>query len=430
MALILSKSEYEEQIAASRDRRMAWWRDARFGMFVHYGIYSCLGRNEWAMADENWPAADYEKLIDGFLPRPGAPREWAALAKKAGMKYMVFTSRHHDGFSLWDSKVNPFNSVNYGPKRDIVKEFVEACRESGLRLGFYTSLMDWRHNDGGAAAYDIAARKRMTDYIYALNEELLTQYGKIDILWYDAALPMEHWEGWNSVEMNQRLRAIQPDIIINNRSRLDEDFGTPEENVSADPNRDWEACMTFNGISWGYVDSSQAGPYSYNTQRIIRMLATCAKGRGNLLLNIGPAPDGSVPPEAVEPLTAVGEWLAKNGEAVYGRADRFDASGLGSGICWLSKRGKTVYVWNWIWPPNRELIIGGFTTPLDSVKIIADGRSLPFTQEKYRIIMRDLPKDGRDPIAGVTVLALEFKDEIKTVRYAARPPLNGGRVYS
>jgi alpha-L-fucosidase len=266
-------------------------------MFVHYGLYSALGRHEWAMAGENWPVKDYEKLADKFLPRPGAPKEWAKLAKAAGMKYMVLTSRHHEGFSLWDSKANPYNSVNYGCKRDIVKEFVDACREEGLRFGFYSSLMDWHHPDGGRAAYDSAARKRFTDYIYSLNEELLTKYGKIDILWFDVARPMETFEGWNSLEMNQRLRAIQPDIIINNRSRLEEDFGTPEERVTPEPGRDWEACMTFNGLSWGYIDSKQAAPYSYNPQRILRMLATCSGGGGNLLLNIGPAPTDRFPPK-------------------------------------------------------------------------------------------------------------------------------------
>ena len=429
MAKILCKSEYEQSTDASRDSRMAWWREARFGMFVHYGLYSVLGRHEWAMAYENWPVKDYEKLADGFQPKPGAPKEWAALAKKAGMKYMVLTSRHHEGFSLWNSKVNPYNSVNYGPKRDIVKEFVDACRENNLRIGFYTSLMDWHHPDGGAAAYDSAARKRFQDYIYTLNEELLTQYGKIDVLWYDVARPMENHEGWNSVEMNQRLRAIQPDIIINNRSLLPEDFGTPEEHVTAEKDRDWEACMTFNGLSWGYIDSPQTIPYSYNAQRIIRMLATCSAGAGNLLLNIGPPPDGSVPPEAIEPLTMTGKWLEKNGDAIYGKVNRFQSGGVGSHICSLSKKGKTVYVWNWIWPPNSELILGGFTTPLASAKILADGRNLPFTQDKYRIILKDLPKDGKDQITGVTVLALEFKAEPEIVRFAAQPPLNGGKSY-
>jgi alpha-L-fucosidase len=430
MATILSKPEYEALTAASRDKRMAWWREARFGMFIHFGLYSVLGRDEWVMAMENWPVKQYEKLADKFLPQPGAPREWAKLAKAAGMRYMVLTTRHHEGFSLWDSKANPYNAVNYGPKRDIVKEFVEAAREQGLRVGFYSSLMDWHHPDGGAAAYDSAARKRFNDYIYALNEELLTQYGKIDILWYDVAEPMKSWEGWNSLEINQRLRALQPDIIINNRSRLDEDFGTPEGHVAAEKDRDWEACMTFNGLSWGYLDSAQAGPFSYNAQRILKMLSTCARSAGNLLLNIGPAPDGSVPPEAVKPLTTVGKWLAKNGKCAYGRLERIpEGAGCGSGVCALSKKKNTVYLWNWIWPKDGELIAGGVTTKLKTAKILATGESLKFTQEKYRIIFKDMPKEPQDKIAGVAVIALEFDKSPETVRYAARPPLNDGRIY-
>jgi alpha-L-fucosidase len=431
MLQIVSKPEYEESTAASRDKRMAWWREARFGMFVHFGLYSVLGRHEWAMALENWPVKDYEKLAEGFLPKPGAPREWAKLAKAAGMKYMVMTTRHHEGFSLWDSKANPYNSVNYGPKRDIVKEFVEACREYGLRIGFYSSLMDWHHPDGGAAAYDSAARKRFNDYIYALNEELLTKYGKIDILWFDVASPMEHWEGWNSVEMNQRLRALQPDIIINNRSHLKEDFGTPEEHVTAEANRDWEACMTYNGLSWGYVDSDQAGPYSYNAQRILRMLSTCANGAGNLLLNIGPSPDGAVPPEAVEPLTTVGKWLEQYGECVYGNITRVQKGwGSGSGVCSLSQKKNTFYLWNWIWPGNGELILGGLCGKLASARLVGTDRKLEFVQEKYRIILKNLPPEGRDKIAGVAVIALEFAETPEMVCFAARPPLNGGRVRS
>ncbi|MDR2135309.1 MAG: alpha-L-fucosidase, partial [Treponema sp.] len=333
------------------------------------------------------------------------------------------------GFSLWNSKANPYNSVNYGPKRDIVKEFVEACRENGLRIGFYSSLMDWHHPDGGAAAYDSAARKRFNDYIYALNEELLTQYGKIDILWYDVSEPMQNWEGWNSLEMNQRLRAIQPDIIINNRSRLDEDFGTPEEHINVERNRDWEACMTFNGLSWGYVDAAQVGPYSYNAQRILRMLCTCANGGGNLLLNIGPAPDGSVPPEAVEPLSAVGKWLERYGECAYGKVDRAIGWGCGSGVCGMSMKGSTLYLWNWIWPKNGEFVIGGFTTKLKSAKILGSGENLKFSQEKYRIIFRDVPREPQDKIAGVAVIALEFEEKPVSVQFPTQPPLNQGRIH-
>jgi alpha-L-fucosidase len=185
MVQLVSKADYEAETAKTRDRRMAWWRKARFGMFIHFGLYSVLGRHEWAMAHEIWPVEEYEKLADQFLPKLGAPRAWAKLARAGGMKYMVLTTRHHEGFSLWDSKVNSYNSVNYGPKRDIVAEYVEACRSEGLKVGLYSSLMDWHHPDGGAAAYDSAARKRLTDYVFALNQELLSNYGKIDLLRYD-----------------------------------------------------------------------------------------------------------------------------------------------------------------------------------------------------------------------------------------------------
>ena len=155
---ILSRSEYEERMAQTRDARMDWWRKARFGMFVHFGLYSLLGRNEWVQVQENIPVDEYALLADRFNPKPGAPREWAKLAKAAGMKYMVMTTRHHEGFSLWDSKVNPFNSVNYGPHRDIVREFVDACRKYGLRIGLYSSLMDWRHPDAWRCMTDAGAR--------------------------------------------------------------------------------------------------------------------------------------------------------------------------------------------------------------------------------------------------------------------------------
>ncbi len=425
-----SRVEYEQWIADTRDERMAWWREARFGMFVHYGLYSQLSRHEWAMTQENIPIEEYEKLAQDFQPKPGAPREWAALAKEAGMKYMVLTTRHHEGFSLWDSKANPYNSVNYGPKRDIVREFVDACREFGLGIGFYSSLMDWHHPDGWRCAFDTEARKRFTQYIRALNTELLTNYGKIDILWYDVALPMESWEGWNTLEMNQHMRSLQPHIIINDRSRLPEDFGTPEERIVA-ADRDWEACMTFNGISWGYVDSEQAKHYSYNAQRIIRMLNTCASGGGNLLLNIGPTPDGSVPPEAIEPLTTVGRWLKENGKAVYGKLYRSkgwaDGSFGGNGICGTSFDGKSLYLWNWIWPANGEMGIGGYMNAPKAVRFLKDGAPIEFEHRGHRILLKNLPKSPPDTHAGITVIEMEFDEAPRYLFASYYPQLHGGR---
>lgn len=428
MANILSKADYEKWTAQTRPERMAWWRDARFGMFVHYGLYALVGRNEWVMSLENIPISEYEQLANQFNPKPGAPREWARLAANAGMKYMVMTTRHHEGFSLWDSKVNPYNSVNYGPKRDIVREFVDACREFGLKIGFYSSLMDWHHPDGWRCAFDTQARARFNAYIRALNRELLTQYGKIDILWYDVARPMETWEGWDSLEMNQEMRSLQPDLIIDNRSRLDEDFGTPEEHLTA-LDRDWEACMTFNGISWGYVDSAQAAPYSYNAQRIIKMLHTVTSGGGNLLLNIGPRPDGSVPAEAVEPLRTVGRWLAENGKAVYGKKVKSSYASA-SGVAGSSFDGKNVFLWNWIWPKGGEMALGGFMSPVKAVRLVKDGTPLTFEQRGHRILLKNLPAKAPDAQAGITVLELEFDAAPEFHRGSYYPQLHGGVDYA
>ena len=418
----LSKREYEAAVAATRDERMKWWREARFGMFVHFGLYAVTGRQEWVMVNENYDVAEYEKLADRFLPKPGAPREWAKLAKAAGCKYMVLTTRHHEGFSLWDSKVNPYNSVNYGPHRDIVREFVDACREFGLGVGFYTSIMDWHHPDGRDCATDPDAQKRFNEYLTALNTELLTNYGKIDILWYDVAWPHETWEGWDSLRRNQILRAIQPQIIINNRSRLDEDFGTPEGEIHP-MERDWEACMTFNDLSWGYIDSAQAAPYSYTSQRILRMLWRVTSSCGNLLLNIGPAPDGSVPAEAVEPLTQVGRWLSAHGDAVYGRVD--PAVGEFS-VRSTTRKKNRVYVWNWIWPDNGEFTVGGYFTRLLEARLLPTGERLPFTQDKARITVKGLPAHSPDPVCNVGVVELIFEEEPRQQHGSLYPQLHGG----
>ena len=420
----LSRPEYERMTANSRDRRMAWWREARFGMFIHYGLYSQVGRNEWVMTLENTPIAEYEKLAESFRPREGAPREWAKLAKAAGMRYMVMTTRHHEGFSLWDSKANPYNSLNYGPKRDIVREFVDACREFDLGIGFYSSLMDWHHPDGWRCAFDTQARARFNQYITDLNTELLSNYGQIDILWYDVSLPMESWEGWDSLERNRKMRELQPDIIINDRSKLPEDFGTPEEHITAS-DRDWEACMTFNGISWGYVDSAQAQNYSYNAQRIIKMLNTCASGGGNLLLNIGPTPDGSVPEEAVDPLRTVGAWLGENGRAVYGKLAKnsgfLERTFGGNGVCGASASGESVYLWNWIWPSDGSMGIGGYLSPPKAVRLLKDGTSIDFEHRGHRILLKNLPKSPPDSHAGITVIEMEF-DEPAEYRFASYYP--------
>ncbi len=234
---------------ADRAQRMKWWHEARFGMFIHWGLYSVLGRHEWVMENEGIPVTEYEQVALRFKPKPNAAREWARLAKQTGQKYMVMTTKHHEGFCNFDSKLTDYCAPKQGPGRDLVKEYVEAARAEGLRVGFYYSLMDWHHPDGAKCATDELARRRFVDYIHGQIRELLTNYGKIDILWYDVAWPLDA-KGWESDKMNEMVFQLQPEIIVNNRNKLDGDFATPEQRIQADQ-RAWESCMTMND-SWGY----------------------------------------------------------------------------------------------------------------------------------------------------------------------------------
>ncbi len=399
----MNEATYFEQVAATRDERMRWWRKARFGMFVHWGLYSQLGRHEWAMNRERIPVAEYEKLANTWHPKERPAREWARLARQAGMKYMVMTTKHHEGFCLWDTQQTDYNAVKHAPRRDLVREYVEACREFGLKIGFYYSLMDWHHPDGALCAKDEQARRRFLDFTQGCVRELCTNYGKIDVLWYDVAWPLRSPELWESVKMNMMVRELQPHIIINNRSQLDEDFGTPEEHVTAEKaGRDWEACMTFNG-SWGYMPCAIDWR---SVREVISMLRTAAGGQGNLLLNIGPKPDGSVPEEAIERLILVGQWIEKNGEALYGQVERVDGrmEWMPTGA-WTIK-GNTAYYWCNRWP-GRELAIGGLQMKVNRASLLATGEPITFEQTENRLILKGLPDANPDKIAGVSVIKLE-----------------------
>ncbi|MGA8111408.1 MAG: alpha-L-fucosidase, partial [Acidobacteriaceae bacterium] len=288
--------EEEAAEAATRARRMRWWREAKFGMFIHWGLYSVIGQQEWVMESEGIPIPQYEILARHFHPKEGAAREWARLAKAAGQKYMVMTTKHHEGFCMFDTKLTDYCAPKQGPGRDLVREFVEAARAEGMRIGFYYSLMDWHHPDGARCATDEAARKRFVEYTHGLIRELMTNYGKIDILWYDVDWPLTP-EQWEAERMNRMVFELQPDIVVNNRNGLEGDFSTPEQHVEASKKgRAWEACMTLNE-GWGY----QAADHEWKTPRtVIDNLARCAQGGGNYLLNIGPDSEGNVPAASVQ----------------------------------------------------------------------------------------------------------------------------------
>src|ERR1035437_6510126 len=225
--------EESPEVLADRKRRMKWWHEAKFGMFIHWGLYSLIGHHEWAMEKEGTPVLQYQELAKLFKPQPNAARAWAKLAKQAGQKYMVMTTKHHEGFCNWDTKLTNYCAPKQGPGRDLVAEYVQAARAEGIRVGFYYSVMDWHHPDGAKCATDEAARRRMVDYTHGLVRELLTNYGKIDVLWYDYAWPLIA-KGWESEKMNEMVFKLQPDIILNNRNALPGDFSTPEQEVRAE----------------------------------------------------------------------------------------------------------------------------------------------------------------------------------------------------
>ncbi len=426
----INRYDYEQMTAKTRDERMAWFREARFGIFIHYGLYAQLGTGEWSQANENYTREEYEKLANTFSPKEGCAREWCELAKKSGAKYVVLTTRHHEGFSLWNSEVNPYNSYN-ACRRDIVREFVDACREFDLKIGLYSSLMDWHHPDSWKCANAPKARERFLDYIEALNTELLTNYGKIDVLWYDVSCPMGSWESWDSVNRNARLRKLQPHIIINNRSAMPEDFDTPEGHIHASE-RDWETCNTLTRLGWGYIDEEQSAPFAISSKQILRDLHLCTCGGGNLLLNIAPAPDGSIPQDTVNRLLPVGEWLKINGDAAYGKKFRTGPVYSANTLTAVSadKDCKNFYLWNWVWPKNGRLIFGGYLDAPKKISYLATGEEIKFKVDGHRIILEDLPAETPDKITGVTVLKMEFENAPRHIFRSYYPQMHQGTDFS
>ena len=386
-----------------RTRRMKWWHEAKFGMFIHWGLYSVLGRHEWVMENEGIPGPEYEQLAKRFNPKPNAARDWAKLARRAGMKYMVMTTKHHEGFCHFDTKTTSYCAPKQAAGRDLVKEYVEAARAEGLRLGFYYSLMDWHHPDGARCAEDEAARQRFVQYIHTHLRELLTNYGKIDILWYDVSWPLEA-KGWESEKMNQMVFQLQPDIIVNNRNKLQGDFSTPEQRIQAEEGgRAWESCMTMNG-SWGYHRSDD----DWKTPKtVIRNLITCARDGGNYLLNIGPKADGSIPEESIRILSSVGQWMDKNGKSIYGSDN---CQPRRSNYATFTRRGNTLFMHIHFWP-GETAVIAGLMSKVKSASLLATGEKVAFQQDRLRVRFTGLPEKAPDD--PITTLAIESDGEPK-----------------
>ncbi|KRG15453.1 alpha-L-fucosidase [Virgibacillus soli] len=327
-----------------RDQRTKWFLEDRFGLFIHWGLYAIPARGEWVRSFEKISNQEYQPYFEEFNPTHYNPKDWAKVAKAAGQKYAVLTTKHHDGFCLFDSQLTDYKATNTLAKRDLVKEYVEAFREEGLKVGFYFSIIDWYHNDYPAFGdrqhpmrdqSDFKDKEidfdKYLDYMHGQVKELLTRYGKIDIMWFDFSYDDMTGEKWKATELVKMVRELQPDIIIDNRlggnikSAQPEiyagDFYSPEQIIppqgilnEVGEQVPWEACITLND-HWGYHAKDQ----NYKSaKQVIRTLVECVSKNGNLLLNVGPDAKGIIPEESIEILAEVGKWMDRNGESIYG----------------------------------------------------------------------------------------------------------------
>lgn len=387
----------------------------RYGLFVHFGLYSLLGRNEWVMNREEIPREEYRELADRFQPDDFCADAIADLAVRAGMKYLVFTTMHHDGFRLYDSDLSDFCSTKTAARRDFTAEVIAAAKKRGLKIGLYHSLNNWMDRpDGVDALEDKAAYEKFIANTMARIRELVTKYQPVDILWYDGWWPFDA-EGWRAREMNDMIRAIQPQILFNGRNGLEGDFATPEGHLSSpDPWRPWEACITLNR-SWGY---SAADHYWKSPIEVILMLATCASKQGNLLLNIGPRGDGGLPGPTEDILLTVGTWLEKNGEAIFTSDDfSFDYYQRGEHRAdWnyhgqLTANGNAFYLLIIRWPGNC-LTLGGVESRVSRVSLLAGGGKLSHHQEGTRLRVEGLPDQAPDPVCTVIKFECETRPSL------------------
>ena len=358
----MSPEEYESMMKSLADsdsltdgklnlppEKLAWWQDAKFGMFIHWGLYAIVGKGEWSMHNEKIPKDEYAKLADEFSPQGFDADAWMSLAEAAGCRYAVMVTRHHDGFALWDSESSHggFTSAKTAAKRDFVREYTDACRRHGLAVGLYYSPMDWRfpgYFDPHGQRESAEAMKRQC---YGQLEELVRDFGKVDIMWYDGGW-LAHTGSdadaawlWEPVKLNSMVKKYQPDIVINPRSGYNGDFKTEEgghPSIGAIRPYPWEKCMTVVNGAWGYTPYAKARPY-VDVLRI--MIDTFTRG-GNVLLNVGPDPDGVIPDDQAECFRRIGEWMAKYGESVYGT--RGGPVEPVDGVYGTTQKGNTVYL--------------------------------------------------------------------------------------
>ncbi len=383
---------YLEESNEDFDKRMEWWRDAGFGMFIHWGAYAVPagiykgeeipGIGEWIMNTAQIPVDEYEEYVKQFNPEDFDANEWVQIAKNAGMKYIVITSKHHDGFCLWDSDVTEYDIMDFAPfKRNILKELSEACEKEGIRLCFYHSIMDWHHPDATGENFE----KYREEYLKPQVKELITEYGDIGVMWFDGEW-IEEWTEEQGEELYNFIRNIKPEMIINNRvgkgrmgmqgMNKDQtyagDFGTPEQEILGTSSTfDWESCMTMNN-TWGFKKND----HDWKSAKVLihNLVDIAAKG-GNYLLNVGPTAEGIIPQPSVDRLEEIGEWMKINGEVIHDtRTFPFYKEGNDIRLV-LSKDGETIYAIALSWP--GESLVLQSVRPDEGSEIQLLGSSLP-----------------------------------------------------
>jgi len=415
-----SQKKLGTETAAQKEQRMAWWKQDHFGMFIHWGLYALPARHEWVKNHEKLTNEQYQTYFDNFNPDFFDPKAWAKKAKAAGMKYAVLTSKHHEGFCLFDSKYTDYKAPNTPAKRDLVREFVNAFRAEGIKVGFYYSLLDWHHPDFTIDVFHPQSPLDKSDTAYArLNKgrdmakyraymihqvtELLTNYGKIDILWLDFSYPNREGHGknkddWGSTELLKLIRRLQPGIIVDNRLNLEEyadgaDFETPEQ-VSPEElvkfrGKTWETCQTFSG-SWGYHRDEN----SWKTQRqLLDLLITAVANGGNLILNVGPTARGEFDYRANSALDSIGYWMHANSRSIYGctyAPQEFKAP-ANTRLTYNAK-AKRLYVHLFDYPDGGSITLPGFGGKVKYAQFLHDNSELKMDQGGSEDLVLHLPK--------------------------------------
>lgn len=380
---------------------MAWWREARFGLFIHWGPVSIKGTEiGWSRGGERRgtggtgeiPVDVYDNLYKQFNPTEFNAKEWVEIAKSAGMKYLVFTTRHHDGFSMFDTALSDYKITNSPFKRDVVAELAQACHEGDIKLGFYYSPPDWHHPD-----YRTANHAKFIEFLHAQVRELCTKYGKVDIFWFDGLGGKP--EDWDAPRLIKMIRELQPGIIINNRAGLPEDYDTPEQTIGAFQNtRPWETCMTL-GDQWAWKPKDRVKSFD----ECIHILVRCAGGDGNLLLNVGPTPEGLIETRQMGRLAEIGAWMSRYGNTVYGtRGGPFLPTKWG--VC--TYRGSDIYVHVLDWKAiGDQLVLPPIPAKIVKSELLTGGT--PKVKQRKKGIKIIIPETARQAPDTLLVLRLD-----------------------